>query len=76
MTGDEGFSLAVYESIFGKNLDLLKNSVFVALLFHQLALVKIQLQPFNIRLYKKTRVLLVDLGQLLHILVIRAAERS
>ena len=32
VTGDEGFSLAVYESIFGENLDLLKNSVFVALL--------------------------------------------
>ncbi len=53
VTGDEGFSLAVYESIFGENLDLLKNSVFVALLSAALSTALAVAVAFSVRFTSK-----------------------
>lgn len=47
--GDEGFSLAVYESIFGNNMKLLKNSVFVAVLSALLSTVLSIAVAFSVR---------------------------
>lgn len=54
MTGDGGFSLAAYESIFDKNLHLLKNSVFVALLSAVLSTALAVAAAFSVRFsYKR-----------------------
>lgn len=53
VTGDEGFSLAMYESIFGENLGLLKNSVFVALLSAALSTVLAVAVAFSVRFTSK-----------------------
>ena len=47
--GEEGFSLAAYESILGKNMSLLKNSVFVAILSALLSTVLSIAVAFSVR---------------------------
>ena len=60
--GEEGFSLAAYESIFGKNMSLLKNSVFVAILSALLSTVLSIAVAFSVRFtYRKLKGILMGI---------------